>query len=246
MTDKERINELKKFTGLNFSRLASEIGIKTVQTLYDIKNGRHGISKELAEKIQARYLDINIAWLLTGEGEMLKQPTGNTVTVGTAQQSTVVGGNYYGANTRTHTHAKGGDVHLIPVIPRNLYDETDIDTLEYISENKEELQFSPQVMQFPTFAVFYNVYDDEMLPRFKPGDKLAINPYQQGQEDSIIDGRPYVVDTYSNGLILRKVYKMADGALKLVADNENYRDEIIPRSDVIRVFRVLGLLRNNP
>lgn len=71
MTDSERIKELKKFTGLNFSKLAEEIGLNTVQTLYDIKNGKHGISKEVAEKIQARYLNISVAWLLTGEGEML-------------------------------------------------------------------------------------------------------------------------------------------------------------------------------
>jgi len=71
MTDSERIRELKKFTGLNFRKLAEEIGLNTVQTLYDIKNGKHGISKEVAEKIQARYLNISIAWLLTGEGEML-------------------------------------------------------------------------------------------------------------------------------------------------------------------------------
>lgn len=229
---KSLIGRIKFIHGLTQAQIADELSVKSTY-LSDMVNGRVPFSEKFRENLLGVFPDA-------------VEPTGNTVTVGTAQQSTVVGGNYYGANTRTHTHAKGGDVHLIPVIPRNLYDETDIDTLEYMSENKEELQFSPQVMQFPTFAVFYNVYDDEMLPRFKPGDKLAINPYQQGQEDSIIDGRPYVVDTYSNGLILRKVYKMADGALKLVADNENYRDEIIPRSDVIRVFRVLGLLRNNP
>lgn len=71
MTDSERIRELKKFTGLNFSKLAEEIGLNTVQTLYDIKNGKCGISKEVAKKIQERYLNISIAWLLTGEGEML-------------------------------------------------------------------------------------------------------------------------------------------------------------------------------
>lgn len=71
MTDSERIKEFRKFTGLNFSKLAEEIGLNTVQTLYDIKNGKHGISKDVAEKIQAKYLNVNIAWLLTGEGEML-------------------------------------------------------------------------------------------------------------------------------------------------------------------------------
>ena len=53
MTDSERIKELKKFTGLNFSKLAEEIGLNTVQTLYDIKNGKHGISKEVLDECTA-------------------------------------------------------------------------------------------------------------------------------------------------------------------------------------------------
>ena len=72
MTDSERIIEVKKFTGLSFNGLAKELGLNTAQTLYDIKNGKHGISKEVAQKIQARYLNINYSWLITGEGEMLK------------------------------------------------------------------------------------------------------------------------------------------------------------------------------
>lgn len=71
MTDSERITEVKNFSGLSFNKLAKEIGLKSVQTLYDIRDGKHGISKDVAEKIQAKYLNINIAWLLAGEGEML-------------------------------------------------------------------------------------------------------------------------------------------------------------------------------
>lgn len=71
MTDSERIEELVKYSGLNIKRLAEEIGLKTVQTLYDIRNGKHGISKDVANKIKGKYLNINFNWLLTGEGEML-------------------------------------------------------------------------------------------------------------------------------------------------------------------------------
>ncbi|MDY4528222.1 MAG: helix-turn-helix transcriptional regulator [Parabacteroides sp.] len=71
MTDSERIIEVQKASGLNFKKLAESIGLNTVQTLYDIKSGKHGISKDVAEKIKARYFNINLTWLLTGEGDML-------------------------------------------------------------------------------------------------------------------------------------------------------------------------------
>lgn len=71
MTDSERIKWLEEFTGLSLNKLSSELGLKTPQTFYDIKNGKHGISKDLADKIKAKYLNINIGWLLTGKGEKL-------------------------------------------------------------------------------------------------------------------------------------------------------------------------------
>lgn len=95
MTDSERIEELVKYSGLNIKRLAEEIGLKTVQTLYDIRNGKHGISKDVANKIKGKYLNINFNWLLTGEGEMLcgvvqnnengDNIQGNSVTVNKAE-----------------------------------------------------------------------------------------------------------------------------------------------------------------
>jgi hypothetical protein len=51
--------------------MAKEIGLSTPQILYDIKNEKHGISKDVAGKIAAKYLNVNLVWLLTGEGEML-------------------------------------------------------------------------------------------------------------------------------------------------------------------------------
>lgn len=75
MTDSERIKVLKEFLGKSYNRIAEECGLKNVQTLYDIKNGKHGISKDVADQITGRYLNISKLWLLAGEGEMLRQST---------------------------------------------------------------------------------------------------------------------------------------------------------------------------
>lgn len=71
MTDIEIITKVAEYAELSFNKLAKEIGLTSPQTFYDIKAGKHGISKELAEKIHAKYLNISEAWLLTGNGEML-------------------------------------------------------------------------------------------------------------------------------------------------------------------------------
>lgn len=71
MTDSERIRAIEKMKNLSTNALAKQLELKTAQTLYDIHKGKHGISKDLAEIISSKYLDINKLWLLTGEGEML-------------------------------------------------------------------------------------------------------------------------------------------------------------------------------
>ena len=43
MTDSERIIALKNFLAKSYRQIAADVGLATVQTLYDIKNGKHGI-----------------------------------------------------------------------------------------------------------------------------------------------------------------------------------------------------------
>lgn len=79
MDEKNRIIELLTYLGLNASSLAKSLGMSTPQVFYDIKAGKCGISKDLAQKIQEKYLNVNRAWLLTGEGEMLNSNINQSV-----------------------------------------------------------------------------------------------------------------------------------------------------------------------
>lgn len=77
MTASERVFNLLKYTGLSARALANKLGLKGPQIFYDIKAGKCGISKDLADKIQEKFQNINKTWLLTGEGEMLKSISAN-------------------------------------------------------------------------------------------------------------------------------------------------------------------------
>ena len=69
--DTDKIIALHSYSGMSLKRLAEECGLGTPQTLYDIKNGKHGISRDVANKIRARFPAISLSWLLAGEGDML-------------------------------------------------------------------------------------------------------------------------------------------------------------------------------
>lgn len=71
MTDWQRLEQVIKWTGLSTNAFATGIGLKRSENLYQIKRGNNRISKNLAEAIVRKYNTVNLAWLLTGEGEML-------------------------------------------------------------------------------------------------------------------------------------------------------------------------------
>lgn len=71
LSDSQRIERVIRYLGMTMNAFSRSIGLNRSENLYQIKNGKHGISKELADQITTRYGDISKAWLLTGEGEML-------------------------------------------------------------------------------------------------------------------------------------------------------------------------------
>jgi hypothetical protein len=71
MSNWDRLDKVIQYLGLNVNSFAKEIGLNRAERLYQIKRGNYAISKNLASIIVDRFSDINEAWLLTGEGEMI-------------------------------------------------------------------------------------------------------------------------------------------------------------------------------
>ncbi len=72
LTSKERIEKVICWAGLTTSSFATQIGLSSPQSLYQIKAGKHNLSRTIAERICNRYPEIDFGWLFAGEGEMLR------------------------------------------------------------------------------------------------------------------------------------------------------------------------------
>lgn len=72
MTSWERLQKVIHHLGFNVNSFAREIGLNRAERLYQIKRGNYDISKNLASIISRYFPKINEAWLITGEGSMLK------------------------------------------------------------------------------------------------------------------------------------------------------------------------------
>lgn len=80
MTDKEKIEKIREYAKVSWRELARRAGMHTPQTFTDIRNGRHGISRTIAEKLLAAYPEIRREWLLSSSGEMTVGGSGEIIT----------------------------------------------------------------------------------------------------------------------------------------------------------------------
>ncbi len=70
MTSWQRLEAVIHYTKMTTNAFAKSLSLKRSENLYQIKRGNHGISKEMADIINAKYPEVNKYWLLTGEGNM--------------------------------------------------------------------------------------------------------------------------------------------------------------------------------
>lgn len=236
-----RIDNLIKYMdykGLNDNQVTNECSLSN-GLLGKARKGLSDIGNSSVEKILKKYQDLSRVFLLTGEGEMLTTQNINNVSgvVAVNTNNTTINN---GSAPMASAEPAGEDDARLPVIPRHIYEDTEVDVLEYVTENV--VPTSPRIRQLPPYSMCYQVYSDELIPEIVPGDRLYIKEHADMRK--IIDGKPYVLETSTNGLMLRTLYK-GDTGLRAATKSQKYRDEYIPYEDIVRVYRILGMLRAN-
>lgn len=204
--------------------------------LNNVKN----ISASKINQILNEYPQLNSQWLLTGEGQMLNSSSGVVVT----NNGSINGDNNMNVSLQPTSNSynievEQCEVEEIPIIPKVACIEPNVDTLSYVKHN--DVTTSPIVHQFPTSDVWYPVFTDTMSPDYLPGDKVALFAYPKGEEE-VLNNRAYVIDTKRNGTILCKLTKTDEGYIARYK-NPEYPNDFIKYSDVIRIYKVVGLIR---
>ena len=226
-----RINNLVKERKTSFYKLSKETGID--QSVFSrVKTGKLNFSSNNIEQI-ANYFGVNIDWLLTGEGEMLKTP---------------------GKEGKGKETEEASNLTVGRVIP--LYDA------EAAAGNGYEMDMSParpiEMIQIGGFLreseAALRVYGSSMIPHYPPGCIVALKPWV---ERFIEPGAVYVVETTTNRYLKRLMYNADKTALRCVSDNTIrhedgsakgelcYPEFEIPVEDVRRLFRVVGVIKRN-
>lgn len=113
---------------------------------------------------------------------------------------------------------------LIPIVPNGV----------------SKMDNAPKIHQFPRYDFYFQCVTDAMRPEIYAGDLLGIRRLESGAP--LINGETYVFDTKSAGMQIRMLEEKEDGYLA-TAHNDRYKDTFFPRSEVLSIFTIVGLVR---
>lgn len=228
------INSL--FAG-NKSAFASAIGV-TPSVVDNIVGRRQGKpSFEVVEKVST-LAEVNIEWLITGHGDMLKQSAEPTVrntsdklistdksTERISQTLTQVSKNSPGAIPLVSEKAVGGFAS------------------EHFSIKEKDVLDYYVIPKFQSMGVDFmiEVIGDSMIPRLYPGDVIACSVIHNSR--FIQWNKPHLIATREQGLIVKRIRKSEDkNCLLAVSDNKEYDPFDIPKDEIMGIARIVGVL----
>ena len=217
----QKIKEYFSEMGMSQQDVAKALDVQQAAVSNQL-NGRP-FGKNAAAK-WSRTFGFRLNWLLTGEGPMFD-----------TQDMPHTDGMY-----EDHPELRHEDD--IPVIPARIFRAPEINTYEYVM-NSSSVDRLPPVPHFQKHDMFALCPGDAMAPRICRGYLMALR--RMPMDSTIINGEIYVVDTISNGMFLRKIVDNGNG-LTFIAENQTeFPDFELPYSDVINIFRVVGVLITN-
>ena len=225
---KQICNKLKDYfseNGMKQSDIAEVLDV-TQSAVSNQLNGRpFGIN---AAKKWSKTFGFSINWLTNYEGPMFinKKPVN------------VLKGDFYEIMGPKHHYTDE-----IPVIPAWMFraPNTDIYKAVMADSSVETLPAIPHLAKHDLFA---RCPGDAMAPKIRRGYLMALRKLEL--DENIVNGEIYAVDTWSQGMIIRRILDNRDGTWTCTpCDLDHFQPFDIQRSDVINVFSIVGVLITN-
>lgn len=220
--------------------------INQFEMAVDLPNGYVRKAKKVTKarqlQLQSAFPDLNMSWLLTGEGEMLRQTPSQNIT----GNNNIAGNSNTGNNTIiTSTQANTNDNHHTkPIVPKFLTSQPNTDVYKVIKSDGHAMQLENMtaIPPYNNFDFYYMVRQDAMKPLFKEGDVLALSHTERGSD--IIQGASMIIDTNDFGFLLRRIYDRGDYyECRIINENSSFETQNIAKTKVIRLYRIVYSIR---
>lgn len=248
----ERKYRLSQY-GYSMNSFAYNVGIQPTN-FGKMMSGTQKITDRTRRMIETRFPDLNFDWLLTGEGEMLREDAPRPM----AQQNNHhspgarMENNYYmrggaeGDNIAAQNlEVKSASEDARPIIPSYMYNMPDYDIYANIKNGAANMEIFSVEGFMKQIDIIYRVQDNSMTPSFTSGDLIGIR--RLPETEHIVNGDYYVIDTKPHGVRLRILIENADSYTLRTTDanRDRYTDFKVAKSEIISIFAVIFLFRHS-
>lgn len=252
-TVKQRLMEFAEFRNLSISKFESLCGLGNG---YVGKLKSEPGSRKL-EDILKTFPELNRAWLLFGEGEMLKTtPTiSGDITVN-GNGNTNIGHGQRNVPAIIEVKENGVEVEcpncgeiievtntaVIPLVPPEIAKKPDVD-LERFRHNCPQQMEEVDLRQVWGKGVFLMKVDTRaMEPEYREGTFLVLRRLKD-LSYARPDGSAYVIDTMRPHTLFRYLSKERDGTYVLSAESDKRGPIYLNAEDIINIYDVVGSFR---
>lgn len=222
----------------NKSAFASAVGI-TPSVVDNIVGKRQGKpSFEVLEKVSA-LAEINIEWLITGSGNMLKEFRQKPAAISSAKTQITTGrGSETILEAFSETNKKTPGA--IPLVSERAIGGF---TNEHFSIKERDILAYYVIPKFRFLGVDFmiEVFGDSMIPKFYPGDIIACSIINHSRY--IEWNKCHLIATIDRGLIVKRLMPGSDeDCYKAISDNKDYPPFDIPKDEITGMARIVGVI----
>lgn len=211
MTTKDRLKEFLSSQKIGRNRFEEQLGI----SIGYMSSKATTITSDVIEKTILAYPILNLDWLITGSGEMLKSSHTNIIAKAPME--------YGKEQTRPRVPLTAAAGSL---------------SGESIGVTLQQCEQLPIIYQIPAYDFTIPIKGDSMSPRFESGDEIACRRIDQSR--FIQWGKVHVLDT-TQGFIIKRIYDDGD-KIRCVSYNPEYSDFSVPKEDILSMSLVVGVV----
>lgn len=264
-TVKERLIAFINYLGMSKNAFENACGLSTRY----VSNISASVSPGKLKQISLKFPELNVEWLLTGQGDMLRKtlstPTiSGDITIGDVRNSNlshighgqrnISGNNNCNLPVLVEMCEDGTEViqcpecgtvievaetALMPLIPQEVMQKPDVDLGQYIKKNPEKLSMINLAEFFPGATKAVEVDTRAMEPEYKKGHFIVIEKLPD-LSYARADGTAYVVDAMRPHSLLRYLTRERDGSYVLTAESDKKRPIYLRADEINGVWKIVG------
>lgn len=243
-TVKERLESFLKLEKISKTEFGKRIGVSASY----VTGIRKSLAQEKISSIAREWPDLNIEWLLTGEGEMLKSQSAKAPTASTEQNNNNVLSDRQGAYS---AHPKKEDVEVVEpeeveiketiVLGADIINQTGVDLGKELHKSPDEMALDVEVKPtqdvLPPHEVKIYTENDEMAPDIEPNDPVFARLIPSPK---LYNPRYMYFVNLEYGSVVRWVVPEREGYIRLVSRKGS---DIVPLTSVKAMFEVVAITK---